>query len=58
MLVAGEGPDEDLGTWRKAAAVAAVAQSSPREGESARGAGVNGRRKSKVNAVPGRFFLA
>ena len=42
VLVAGEGPEDGLGTWLRAAAT--VAQSSPREteGESARG-GVNGR---------------
>lgn len=37
VLVTGEGPEEDLGTWRWAAA--AVAQSSPRERETARAAG-------------------
>jgi len=36
VLVAGEGPEEDLGTWRLSAA--AVAQSSPRERETARAA--------------------
>ena len=46
MLVAGEAPDENRGTWRRSAA--AVAQSSPQEiKKNERKREANGRKRSK-----------
>jgi hypothetical protein len=53
VLVAGEGPEDGLGTWLRAAAT--VAQSTPRERQTDRGRertrGVNGRRTGR-NGLP------